>query len=49
MIMAAQDKAFSTSCFQNKILKEEIDSRWRLCKQHEETFPPHLRMPHAGE
>ena len=36
--MAAQDQAFSTNLFKNKILKEEIESKCRLCKQHEETI-----------
>ena len=35
-IAAAQDKAISTNNFKNKILKEEIESKCRLCKQHEE-------------
>jgi len=30
-IVAAQDQAFSTNYFKNKILKEEIDSKWWLC------------------
>jgi len=34
-IMAAQDQAISTNYFKNKILKEEIVSKCRLCKQHE--------------
>jgi len=37
-IMAAQDQASSTNYFKNKILKEEIDSKCRLCKQYEETI-----------
>jgi len=36
-IVAAQDQAASTNYFKNKILKEEIESKCRLCKQHEET------------
>jgi hypothetical protein len=36
-IVAAQDQEISTNCFKNKILKEEVDSKFRLCKQHEET------------
>ena len=36
--MAAQDQATSTNYFKNKILKEEIESKCRLCKQHEETI-----------
>ena len=37
-IVAAQDEAISTNYFKNKILKEEIESKWWLCKQHEETI-----------
>jgi len=37
-IMAAQDQAISTNSFNNKILKQEIDSQCQLCKQHEETI-----------
>jgi len=37
-IVAAQDQAISTSYFKNKILKEETESKCRLCKQHEETI-----------
>ena len=37
-IVAAQHQAISTNYFKNKILKEEIESKCRLCKQHEETF-----------
>jgi hypothetical protein len=37
-IVAAQDKAISTNYFKNKILKEETDSKCRLCKQHEDTI-----------
>jgi hypothetical protein len=36
-IVAAQDQAVSTNCFKRKILKEEIESRCRLCKEYEET------------
>jgi len=36
-IVAAQDQAASTNYFKNKILKEEIESKCRLCKKHEET------------
>jgi len=36
--VAAQDQAISTNYFRTKILKEEIDSKCRLCKQHEETI-----------
>ena len=31
-IVAAQDQAISTNYFKNKILKEEIESKCRLCK-----------------
>ena len=37
-IVAAQDQAISTNYFKKKILKEEIESKCRLCKQHEETI-----------
>jgi len=37
-IVAAQDQAISTNYFKNKILKEEIESKCQLCKQHEETI-----------
>ena len=37
-IVAAQDQAISKNYFKNKILKEEIESKCRLCKQHEETI-----------
>jgi len=37
-ILAAQDQAISTNYFKNKILKQEIQSKCRLCKQHEETI-----------
>jgi hypothetical protein len=36
--VAAQDQAISTNYFKNKILKEEVDSKCWLCKQHEETI-----------
>ena len=37
-MVAAQDQTISTNYFKNKILKEEIESECRLCKQHEETI-----------
>jgi len=37
-IVAAQDQAISTNYFKNYILKEEIESKCWLCKQHEETI-----------
>jgi hypothetical protein len=38
MMVVAQDQAVSTNYFKNKVLKEKIDSKCRLCKQHEETI-----------
>ena len=35
-IVAAQHQAISTNYFKNKILKEETESKCRLCKQHED-------------
>ena len=35
IIIITQDQAISTNYFKNKILKEEIESKCRLCKQHE--------------
>ena len=37
-IVAAQEQAISTNYFKNKILKEETESKYRLCNQHEETI-----------
>ena len=37
-IVAAQDEAISTNYFKNKVLKEEIEDKCRLCKLHEETI-----------
>jgi predicted restriction endonuclease len=37
-IVTAQDQAVSTNYFMRKILKEEIESRCRLCKEYEETI-----------
>jgi hypothetical protein len=36
--VAAQDQAISADNFKRKILKEEIESRCRLCKEYEETI-----------
>jgi hypothetical protein len=36
--VAAQDQAISANYFKRKILKEEIESRCRLCKEYEETI-----------
>ena len=47
--VAAQDQAISTNYFKNKILKEEIESKCRLCKQHEETIDHLTSGPHFGE
>jgi len=41
--VAAQDQAIRTNYFKNKILKEEIESKCRVCKQHEETID-HLTL-----
>ena len=41
-IVAAQDQEISRNYFKNKILKEEIESKCRLYKQHEETID-HLK------
>jgi len=35
--------------FKKKMLKEEIESKCRLCKQHEETIDHNLGMPHFGK
>jgi len=51
----AQDQAIGTNYFKNNILKEEIESKCRLCKQHEETTNhltsgcPILAKTHFGE
>jgi len=37
-IVAAQDQAISKNYFKKEILKEEIESKCRLCKQHEENI-----------
>jgi hypothetical protein len=37
-IVAAQDHAISTNYFKRKTLKEEITSRYRPCKEFEETI-----------
>ena len=34
-VVAVQDQATGTNYFKNKILKEEIKSKCRLCKQQE--------------
>jgi len=36
--VAAQNQAICTNYFQNKILKEETNSKYQLRKQHEETI-----------
>jgi hypothetical protein len=38
IVVAAQDQAVSTNYFKRKILKEETESRCRLCKEYEETI-----------
>ena len=37
-IMADRNQTISTNYFKNKVIKEEIESKCRLCKQHEETI-----------
>ena len=36
-VVAARDQAIRSHYFKNICLKEEIESKFRLCKQHEET------------
>jgi predicted restriction endonuclease len=50
-IVAAQDQEISTNYFKRKILKEEIESRCRLCKEYEETIDhlTNIRMSHSGK
>jgi len=36
--VATQDQEISKNYFKNKILKEEIGSKCRLCEQNEETI-----------
>jgi len=36
--VAAQDEEINTNYFKNKIQKEETESKYRLCKQYEETI-----------
>ena len=47
--MAAQDQAISTNYFKNKILKEEIESKCWLCKQHKKLLTTEPRDAHFGE
>jgi hypothetical protein len=35
--VAAQDQALSTNCFKKRNLKEETESKCRLCKEYIET------------
>jgi len=37
-VVADQDQALSTNYFKKKILKEEIGSKCRLCKEYEEAI-----------
>jgi hypothetical protein len=37
LIIAAQDQALNTNAHKSKILKLNVDSRCRMCKQHDET------------
>ena len=48
-IVATLHQAFSTNHFKNKILKEETDSKWQLCKEHEETIDHPTFWVHFGE
>jgi len=36
--MAAHNQASSKNYLKNKMLRQEIDSKCRLCKQHEDTI-----------
>jgi len=51
--VADQDQAISTKYFKDKILKEEIGNKYRLCKQHDEIIDHltsgNLRMSNSGE
>jgi hypothetical protein len=38
LIVAAQDQALGTNCIKRKVLKEETESKCRLCKEYEETI-----------
>jgi hypothetical protein len=38
LIVGAQDQALGTSYFKRKVLKEESESKSRLCKEYEETI-----------
>jgi hypothetical protein len=40
--MADQDQAISTHYFNEKILKQEIESRYRLCKEYRKETTDHL-------
>jgi hypothetical protein len=46
-IVAAQDQAISTIYFKRNILKEEIESTCRLCREYE--GPRNIRMSHSGK
>jgi hypothetical protein len=38
IIVAVQDQALGTSCFKGKkVLKEETESKWRMCKAYKAT------------
>jgi hypothetical protein len=36
--VAAQDQAIGTNYFKNKNLKDDIDSKCRLCKEHDDAI-----------
>jgi hypothetical protein len=44
ILVAAQDQAPSKNCIKNKILKEEIESIFGLCKKCEETTGQDFRF-----
>jgi hypothetical protein len=46
----AQTQEINTNYFKNKTVKEKLNSKRRLCKQHEEAID-HItsRLPHFGE
>ena len=48
-IVADQDQTVSANYFKNNILKKETDSKYRLCKQEEESSDDKLRVLRYGE
>ena len=49
IIVAAQDQAISTNYFKNRILKEEIDSKCRLCNIMKKLLTIWPQVLHSGE